>query len=234
MGFTYAEGVTGFTNGGTSAAAVLTGPITTGDLICIGINTNNGGASGVVTSVVDNNGNAYTKSTSSPAQAASGIIAGSQFYMYYLVAPSNAGTTITVTVTVATDFAFNVDRFSVSGGTATFDKDAIANTGSGATINTPSITPTNTGSLIYAGASVQNTISHPLAGATLGVWTGGGAGQNNEGSVTEYLLSSASGATLPNMTMGTGAWISGAMTFFIPGTPPPTVTPSLMMMGMGQ
>lgn len=234
MAFTYAEGVTGFTNSGLVVSATLTGPIAAGDLICIAVNWNDGGAANTITSVVDSSGNHYTASPHSPITS-SGFF-GSILSLYYLVAPAGAGKTITVTISPsATDFAINVDRFSVSGGTATFDKDAAGTAVTGATLNTPTITPTNTGSLVYYSADVENGVSAPLAGATLGIWTGGGAGVNNEGAATEYVLSSASGTITPQQTQSpSGLYLGGAMAFFISGTPPPTTSGnSLMMMGVG-
>jgi hypothetical protein len=136
-------------------------------------------------------------------------------YLYEWVATGTPSAAITATInSPGTTVNVWADEFVVSGGTASFDKDAAASSSTaGTTINTPSITPTNSGSLLYSCAAAGGTISAPSAGGTLGSWTGA-AGAITNGDMSEYDLS-ASSATAVDYTQSSGTWSAMAMAFFI-------------------
>jgi hypothetical protein len=215
MAFSHVQGKLGTaTSGHATVASVLTSAPTTGNLVCVVIT-----AQGSITlnSVKDNASpnNSYTITPNSPSSANDGT-AGSCWLAYLLSAPSNANPTITATFSANSVGTLDIwaEEFSVTGGSQTFDKDVIGSGTSGTTINTPSITPTNANSLLFSGASVENQISAPAAGATLGVWTGSAGGISASGNQAEYDLS-ASGATAVQYTQSSGHWDAMVMSFFI-------------------
>jgi hypothetical protein len=163
--------------------------------------------------VLDSNSNSYTKTANSPYTLGDNSIS-----LYYLIAPSNATNSLSVHASLVTAIIYvAVDDFAVSGGNATYDKEA-KGTGTGTTINTPSITPTYPNSLLYSTAAISVAgITAPNAGATLGSWTGG-AGQSPSSTKyndVEYILS-ATGATAVNYSCSSGNWIALVDAFYIP------------------
>ena len=131
---------------------------------------------------------------------------------YLLSAPSNASATINISWTGGGLMEAWIDIFNYTQ-TCFFDKDANGFSATNhTTINSPSITPTNANSLLYACAAAGGTITHPIAGATLGSWTGSG-GAITQGDMAEYDLSACS-ATAVDFTQTTGNWSSLAMAFY--------------------
>lgn len=180
MAFTHIQG------GATTVATVQTASLVLGsapkqgNLVCVAFNIN-----GAITnvSVVDGNSNSYTPSTQSPY-----IMAPNHVYLWYLLsAPANASATIKVSWTTAHSIGMFADEFNPGVGlTSLFDLDWIA-TGTGVTtVSSPTLIPTYANSLGYAFNAVGTT--HPVAGATLGSWTGS-AGAIQNGGMAEYDLS---------------------------------------------
>jgi hypothetical protein len=160
--------------------------------------------------VKDSNNNSYTQSPNSPSTFLSG---SGQVWLFYLVAPSNATNSITVSWT-GTGGGIWIDDFTVSGGSAVFDADLGGETAVGTTpVNTPSLTPAGTGELLYSGMTAGGSLTAPAAGATLGNWTGATGGlQLNNGA--EYDLSSVSGANPVDYTQSGGPGWSGMVMAF--------------------
>jgi hypothetical protein len=208
--FTHSQGAVGCAGASSPCNIVLTNNPATGDVIGCAVTSSTASAITSITSVKDSNSNSYTVTPLSPSTFLSGA---GQVWLYYLIAPSNATKTITVTYTASNDTAAVwCDDFTVSGGTATFDTDARAETASGSSCNTPSITPAQSGELLYAALAPESSVTAPASGATLGVWTGsGGALTNNN--MAEYTLS-ASSATAVNFTCSSsGGWSAMSMAF---------------------
>ena len=185
---------------GTSVGVLLGATPSLGSVICVAV-----GAISALGSLViqDTNGNGYTLTSNSPAN---NVGAGLWVYLaYLLITPSNATANIIATWTGSTGFAdIFASEFSVSGGTQAFDTN-IAGTGNSAavtgTISTPSITAAGSGELLYSMCVPSGAIIHPLAGVTLGGWTGAAVDLNGPGS--EYILSSGVGATAVDYTDST-------------------------------
>lgn len=219
MGFSHVQGALANGSGTVSTLSVSLGSNPTpGDLVCVGISLANQSTYASSMTVKDGNGNAYTVTPSSPAFfSAAGFYC--QIWLAYLVnAPSNANATITVSWTTASYAHIWAEEFS--GGTATFDKDATANssTGSAYTLNLPSITPTNAGELLYSTVNPLGSVTAPAAGATLGAWTGAAGGISSSGPASEYDLS-ASSATAVDYTDNTSGdtYCAMAMAFSLTG-----------------
>jgi hypothetical protein len=140
---------------------------------------------------------------------------------YLLSAPANASKTITWSWTTSVNTEAWADEFNPNGNTVTFDT-SIAGTGaSGTTINSPSVTPAASISLAYATAVTAGNISAPIAGATLGSWTGSDGAITN-GNMSEYGFNLAA-STAVQFTQSSAAWACMAMT--LTGTPnPPLVS----------
>jgi len=207
MAFVHKQGAVGSVSGGSTFNIVLPSNPTSGNLVCVGIAPQVALAAITVT---DSNNNSYTVTPDSPSTFESG--AGEVWLFYLLSAPSNATKTLTVSWTGSSNAAGWADEFSYTG-TCFFDKDANGFSATNhTTINSPSITPTNANSLLYACAAAGGTITHPIAGATLGSWTGSG-GAITQGDMAEYDLS-ASSATAVDFTQTTGNWSSLAMAFY--------------------
>lgn len=210
--FSHVQGAVG-TGTTTSLTITLGAAPKAGNLVCIGLTS---GVGISVITVVDGNGNAYIQTPNSPSTAFGS--SGQTALFYLLSAPSNASATITVTWVTTASVHVWADEFSVSGGVPIFDKDVV---GFGAppaapiaNVNTPVISPTYSGSLLYAVASVSQTVTAPAANATLGVWTGSG-GAITAGDMAEYDLN-ANGPTAVNFnTNAITNWASMAMSFYI-------------------
>ena len=209
MAFGHVQGGEADGNSVTTVQVVLGANPTLGNIVCIGF-----GTSAAVSSLVikDSNGNTYTVTPNSPENSAGGLV----YLAYLLSAPANANKTITATWTTSVFASIWADEFSVSGGTAAFDKDA-KGTGSGTTVNLPSITPAGAGELLYSCmGNSGSTITAPTAGgaSTNGVWTGaaGGISTNGQGGDAEYDLN-ASAATPVNYTQTSATWSAMAMAF---------------------
>jgi hypothetical protein len=208
MGFTHVQGAVG--SGVSTASITITLPSNPvqGNIVCVGM------APGIAISgltVVDGNSNSYTITPNSPSTFQTNC--GQVWLAYLLNAPANANKVITLSWNTAdnTPVAW-ADEFSVSGGTAAFDKDAKANTGTaGTTINTPTITPTGPTELLFACAASGSAITAPAANGNLGVWKGSG-GAITSGDMAEYDLS-ASSLTAVNFTQASAGWSAMAMAF---------------------
>jgi len=226
MAFTHVQGNIGSAISGTTVAVTLAAAPTAGNLVACAI----GGFQGLTLGTVkDSNNNSYTITASSP-EATRDATAGSAWMAYLLSAPANATATITATFSVGTITVADIwaEEFSITGGSAVFDKDAKNNGTGSSNPNTPSLTPTNANSLLYATASTSGTTSG--VGAP---WTQAQGGISAvSANDAEYDLS-ATGATAINFTC-TGAvdWDAMSMAFFIqesvvPGWESPTAGPSL-------
>jgi hypothetical protein len=203
--------------GGTPATITLTSNPATGSVVCVGVASPTGAAMTGVT-VVDSASNSYTQTPNSPSTF---LLNAGNFYLFYLIAPAGATKTLTVAWTSGgSDAGIWVDNFSVSGGTAYFDKDVAFETATGANpIILPSITPTNSASLLWSGMTSAGQVTGPTLAATLGVWTGGGIGATNNND-SEYDLS-ATGATAVDYTNSSSVGYSGmVMAFYISSSVP--------------
>jgi len=209
MGFAHVQGVVkNNASPGTTMSIVLGSAPVTGHMVCVGAIVF--GVASAFT-VKDANNNSYTLTTNSP-----GVLDSRTIVLAYLLnAPANASATINVSWTTSLTADGFADEFSVSGGTAAFDKDAaIANGSAGTNVNTPTITPAGSNELLYSVCRDSGSITSPSAGATQGVWTGGGGGISTNGSDAEYDLS-ASSATAVNYTQSPSGstWDCMAMAF---------------------
>jgi len=219
MGFVHIQGAGGNNPVGNTSLTfniVLPSNPTPGNLVCTGIAFPFISSPTSLVSVVDGNGNTYTITPNSPS--GNQTPAGKVYLIYLLNAPSNANKTLTVTVsTTGLAIAGWADEFEPVGGIALFHADAKANTATaGTTINTPSIASIGVQSLLYSCAAAGGTITHPVAGATLGVWTGA-AGAITFGDMSEYELAAGPGTTAVDYTQTSGRWSAMAMSFsFIP------------------
>ena len=146
-------------------------------------------------------------------------------HCFYMIAPSNATASITLSWTTAVSFSqFQVDEFTVSGGTGTLDAAATVTVGNVATgaagaINQPSITPTfGAGELFYAYCGPNQSVSTPTTGSTQGLWTGGANTIASGGNAGEYILNSPSSSTAVNMTdsVASDNYSALAVAFYIP------------------
>lgn len=217
MGFLHAQ-VTGknTVNGSsTTLTTTLTNNPALGDLVCLGFTWFNGTANPPASlTIVDGNGNSYTKSPHSPS-GVNALNVGQTYGFYLNNAPANASKSIIATYTDpgasgATELF--ADDFTVSGGTSAFDLDVAGNsTVAGTTINTPTVTRTGTGELLYCYASPQSAIS-----SVNSPWTQGSIG--TDGTASGYILS-ASADTALNMTCVSGEWDSIGMSFTFTPTP---------------
>jgi hypothetical protein len=209
----------------------------TGDPVAIMVALDSG-----LTSVglADCNSNTLVATANSPATSTT---VGEHVYAFVYntagkVAPSNACKTYTASWTGSASFLFVLgDDFSVSGGTASFDKDvAASNATSGAAgqVTLPSITPANSASLLWTSVSPNAYINAPTAGSTQGVWTGGAQTGAGNGPATEYELS-GTGATATNMTdnSATDAYAGMAVAFKFTASGG-SCTPTLTLMGVGR
>lgn len=214
MSFSHSQGAVGSVNPGTTFNIVLTNNPANGNVVAVGLAFNTASISSLT--VKDSANNSYTKATNAPYTSSAG-----NAYLFYLIAGGTATKTITVSWTTSAICAGWADEFTVTGGTATFDKDtggSQTSSGGGA-ITTPSITPTNGGSLLYAIADLIGSvggITSPTAGGTAGLWTGA-AGAITLGSMAEYDLS-VTGAQAVNFTDSSGSdtCCVGVMALFIP------------------
>jgi hypothetical protein len=216
MGFTHSQGKILLANGGTittgGASASLASTPSTGDVVWVGVGNISGRSLATVT-VADGNGNAFTATPNSNYSVNDRPVS-----LFYLVAPSNVSGTIITKAGAGGNFVGTIiaDVFHVSGGTATFDHDAVNNSSANPVI-LPNITPTYANSLLYSFATASSaSFTAPAAGGTLGSWTGGGAGIQSGVYAEEYLLS-ATGATGVDYTNSVSASCDGIVAaFYIP------------------
>ena len=223
--FTHVQGqVSGVITSGTTASVTLSAAPTLGDTVCVGIVFQ--GATLPTCTVADANGNVYTVTPNSPSSAQFSS-AGAVFLAYLLNAPSNASATITATFNQTIDAAtIRAEEFSLSSGySATLDTDIVGSGTTGTAINSPSITPASATELLYSCAVPGHSITSANS-----PWTQDAAGIDANGCDGEYILSSASGATVVNYTVNTsGPWDAMVMAIA-------AVTVSLrecMLMGIG-
>jgi hypothetical protein len=206
MGFTNVQGSPAGSTGSAALTITLPANPTTGNVVCVFLAGDKSGST--VSSFTDANSNAYTKTPNSPSTFVTN--AGLGWCYYLLNAPSNASKTLNVTFNQSPSSVYVgwAQEFSPTGGTAGFDKDAVANTSTtGTTINTPSITPTGSNELLFGGAAAGGTIS-----AVGSPWTRV-TGNVSNGDWAEYDLS-ASSATTVKFTQSSGpGWSAVAMAF---------------------
>jgi hypothetical protein len=213
MAFTHSQGKILLASGGTISTIGTTESLAStpspGDVIWVGVGNITGHSQSTVT-VADSNGNAFTATPNSNYSVNSRPIS-----LFYLVAPSNVSGTIITKAGAGGNFAGTIiaDVFHVSGGTATFDHDAVNNSSANPMI-LPSITPTHANSLLYSFATAGSaSFTAPAAGGTLGSWTGGGAGIQNGVYAEEYILS-ATGATGVDYTNSSSTSCDGIVAAF--------------------
>jgi hypothetical protein len=178
----------------------------TGDVVVFACANNaTGGVTGVT--IADSNSNNYTAVSSYTANSYT-------IYPFYLVEPSNATSSITITWTGSGHIYCRTGEFIPSGGTASLDAGCSALTGSGTTgttINSPS-PDCPAGDLMWADA-VGGALSAPVSGATAGGWTGPDTAAGN--SLEEYILSASGSGTAVDFTQTSGTWAAVAMGFKI-------------------
>lgn len=182
-----------------TATITLTSNPVQGNVVVVGVALDAGSSGFTGITVKDSNNNSYTKTPSSPLNLGA---TNAQAALFYLIAPSNATKTITISWTGATTTGdFWADEFSGGGSNIIFDKDNHTSSVFGTTtINLPALVTTGTNELLYAIAFPGGSISAPAAGATLGIWTGSSFGPSaTTGGDTEYLLS-GSGSVTPQFT----------------------------------
>ena len=213
--FTHVQGV--LSSSGASSVTSLTAtlgstPVARNLLIC-GVIL--GGTNTTKQICKDSNNNFYVNTRLTP-YLASGGFAG----IYYLIAPSNATTSVTLSWTSSISGAIWVDEFGTGGANVILDTEATATGGPAVTMNTPSITPGTPTELLYAiGSSGSSNVTAPTANGTLGIWTGTGGGPDSAtgtGGGTEYLLSSSSGSSAVQFTQAaSSSWASMVAAFKI-------------------
>ena len=185
-----------FTVGTTSISMVLTNPPAPGDLVIVGALAFNTGSNPAITSVIDNNSNKYIPTRSTPFAQSTGTPAS----LYYLIAPSNAGKTVTVTINPALAtggaLAAYLDDFTVTGGRVGYDQDLGATSaGTTSPTNVPTITPNFSGSLLYAFGNASNTFT-----GVSGAWTQNTIGVGPSAGDDAAWILSASGSQTPSFT----------------------------------
>lgn len=210
MAFTHAQATATANVSGvaTSLNVVLTNNPANTDCVCFGGQWFNASGSPATFTVADANSNSYTKSTNSPSST-NASTSGAAFG-FHLDNASGASKTITATFTSpgsSGSVEIFADDFTVSGGTASFDKDAVGS-GNASTINTPTVTRTGSNELLWCFAAVEQSIS-----GVGGTWTQGAIG--GHGNATEYILSSSVDVAA-NFSQGvSGHWDSVGMSFSI-------------------
>jgi hypothetical protein len=189
-----------------STALVLTLPNNpaTNNLVVITVTLGTGATS---YTVVDSNSNSYTATPSTPF-AGSGSVIG----IYYLIAPSNATKTITITKVGGTPAGLILGFASEYSGTATssvLERDATQSFGGPSTaITTPSLTSTNNGDLLVGHVDAYGTVTSANS-----PWTGIGSVQNL-GNYSEYYVQATAGAQGINFTQSTSTeWDSISAAF---------------------
>jgi hypothetical protein len=169
-----------------------------GNFVVCGIAT--GGISDV-TSVADDNGNPYTKTTNSASENGN-----DKAYVYYLAnAPANASKTIVITTSNG-NVAVWCAEFSGVAKTNPLETDVQGN-GTGATINTPSLSTSNDGDLLISVAKANATITSANS-----PWTGISTVQ--DGNYAEYYVQPAHGSQAIAFTQNSSAgWTSMGAAF---------------------
>lgn len=211
MAFSWASNrnITARTVANTSLANNLPSTPAIGSVLCATFIWFDGaGNSAGTLSIKDTNNNAFTLAPSGPADqrpTTAGVI-----YNAYLIAPSNITNGFSATWTNSGVCDFEIEEFSVSGGTAVFDTDTIGTGSSGTSITSPTIGAAS-GSMIFASGAADHqvsTVDSPFTQVLAGT-----ANQFSEG--VGYLLS-GSGSTQITMTMNVSSgWAAAMMAFKI-------------------
>lgn len=188
---------------GTTSSVTLT--VTAGDVICVALFADTNVS---LTSIKDGANNNFTVTPNSPASFVSGI---GMFWLAYMISAPGGSTTITGTVGSTANLQINAICFTVSGGSAVFDKDVAKGSGTG-NVATPTITPTNANSLLYGFVGTAGGTTN----GGLGSWTFGQTDATTQ-NADEYQLS-ASTAQAMSMT-NSGAYSSIPMAFYISSGP---------------
>lgn len=167
------------------------------------------GVAGLLTSVIDSNGNVYDITSQSPA-----IFAGAaRVYICYLAdAPFNASATITATLTAATDVTIHAAEFTGQDNNNLINTEALhTNNGTTSTnINDPTITPTKDNCLLFFGCACDAlSVNSP--------WTIVGSIVN--GNIAEYLIQGKAASQAVSITQNSGIWIGNAVAFNAAPTP---------------
>lgn len=168
--------------------------------------------------VQDNNGNTYTKTTGSPfPNNVQGLVI---WLLYWVVTGTPSPLIKLISQTGTGNPGVAATEFNVTGGTPVFDTDVGSSPGgnpladSAGNIATPSITPAGAGELLFAACDPNGSIIAPTAGGSSGGWTGA-AIDSFLGWATEYILSSASGATATSFKSNTANdWYVSAIAAF--------------------
>jgi len=199
--WTEIQGISFNAGTGTTQTHSVTSTPTTGNVGIVAAYSG-GIAQCTFTTVKDSNSNSYTISPNSP----SGYLTGNGNFLlaYVLSEPSNATSSITVTVSPSCNFGWFFEEFHRSTGSATLDTDAASlDTTHASPINTPTLTPAQAKELLLACALGSASIQHPVAGVALGVWTGAAAGIAT-GAGCEFILGGTASATAVNFQTGGG------------------------------
>ena len=156
--------------------------------------------------VVDGSLNNYTVTPHSPSSA-NDLSAGSA-WLAYLVAGSNANPTITASWTTGTCTACSITvmSFPVTGGTATFDTDAIGSGTSGAP-SLPTLASSSSSELLIGACADSSG-----CGGVTGSWTVGPTGLGSLLEEAEYNLAGST-ATNVGFSSSGGAWDTVGMAF---------------------
>jgi hypothetical protein len=191
----------------TSLTVTFTNNPTTNNLVVVAGCTTSG-STGL--SVSDANSNTYTATTSTPFNTEMGI--------WYLVAPSNASKSITLSWTSgATNGVFYAAEFSGAATASVFEADSAVSSGSGTAINTPSITTTNDGDLLFAITfDTSSNLTSTPAGSP---WSqvGSSADSISGQFASEYFVQTTHGAQAVNYNVSASASWFGMVAAFKAG-----------------
>lgn len=204
--------------GASTIFVTLTGAVTRGNFIVVGIASDNG--SDTVTSLLNQSSVAYTRSPNSPGSGVAG-----QAWIFYLFNVEDSlanGTTLTATwgTNVGVQMMW-VREFSGMGAGA-LNSD-ITGTGNGTVINTPSVT-NSVGDLLYAVGQTTGTVT-----ATDSPWAAADSNIIN-GEADEYLASSSGASTAVNWLQSSADWKAIAASFSPQAKASVTVPPVRMAM----
>jgi len=209
--------IQGGISGTGSAILTLTNNPGQGNLVCFGYLFDT--TAGVITSIVDSNGNPYSIVTTTDSE-----VVGLAFL---LNAPANASKTIFLNFTGSPSF-YEVWGDEFSCGTSTVFDNVVAASGNAVAgiINTPVITPKlSGGELLYSLCSPNVVLTAPGLGVVYNGWTGT-AIDAIYGTGGEYILSANSPQAVAYVNNDpTGAYTAIAMAFSEGQIAPSDMTP---------
>jgi hypothetical protein len=192
------------TGSGTTSACTMTGAVTAGDFISVGVAADSGPVT--LNSVQDQAGNAYT--ILGPCTNGS----GEAWVAYRANVPGTGASTTVLTATFsASTIGHSIWAREFGGIATTSPVDVSATTSctgtAGTVINLPTLTPTITGDLLYAVTYDAGAVS-----ATGGGWAAADSNIQN-GEADEYILTGTTSATAVNWATSAGAWAAVEVAF---------------------